>query len=250
MSAYQSLLQKIFAAPVKFGSRLRQRGLVNAIAWLLYQFQWRFREWKLGVKTREFADGIVVTDQGECHGYEPIDYRVFDIVMAQWQPISPRDGFLDYGCGMGRGVILAAQHPFGEVLGLELDATLAQIAQDNIQIARRRGYVNCRNVAIIETDARAFTVPEEVNRIFLFNSFTGEILEATLQRIYESFCRSPRQLSIAYLQPIDDHDPLSEVSWLRLEAELPTSFWSHIRSRVYVACQPPVALQDEAGDGF
>ncbi|MEX1026719.1 MAG: class I SAM-dependent methyltransferase [Candidatus Paceibacterota bacterium] len=233
MTVRTSICGKVAALPEKLSKRLRQRGISDAIGWCLYQFGWRWREWRLGARTREFQHGVVVGDDGEFNGYEPIDYRCFDAVLDYMQPISQHDVFLDYGCGMGRAVIMAATQPFARVLGVEIDNKLAAVARQQIDRVRRRGKLACQAVEIFEADASRWKVPSDVNHIFLFNSFTGNLLQETLHQIRQSALANPRCLKIIYIQPISDEDPLSELPWLQLERELSTGYWMHVRSRVY-----------------
>ena len=52
----------------------------------------------------------------------------------------PEDySFIDLGAGMGRGMLLAAQMPFREVIGVELHPDLAEVAQKNIKEWERAG---------------------------------------------------------------------------------------------------------------
>jgi SAM-dependent methyltransferase len=233
VTAPASLTKKFAELPAKISTRLRHRGILDVAGWCYYQCSWRLRDWRLGARTNEYDHGVVVGDDGECNGYEPIDYRCFDNVLDYLQPITDDDVFLDYGCGMGRAVIMAATMPFGRVLGVEIDHHLAKIAREQIERVQRRGKLACQNVEIVEADAAQWEIPTDVNRIFLFNSFTGDLLNATLRQVYRSAAAKPRDLKIIYIQPIGDHDPLSELSWLRQEAELPTGYWMHVRSRVY-----------------
>lgn len=233
MSPREPVWSKILGLPGKVIKRSRQRGLLDVLGWSWYQVSWRWREWRLGLGTREFAHGVVVEDAGDCHGYEPIDYLCFDRVMEYFSPISEQDGFLDYGCGMGRAVLLAALQPYGRVLGVEIDPRLAAIARDEVSRFRRRGHARAGRIDILEHDASRYEVPAAINHVFLFNSFTGQLLEDVLERLRESVCRFPRTLWIAYLQPKNDSDPLSQHDWLRCEAELSTGYWMHVRSRIY-----------------
>ncbi len=235
MTAQASLFEKLGSLPTKFFGRLRTQGLGHSLGWCLYQFQWRIREWKLGIRTKEFSHGVVVNDQGEQHGYEPIDYLSFDQVLDYLSPITKQDGFLDYGCGMGRAVILAATKPFGTVLGVELDERLVAVAQNQIQRVRSRGLIRADRVEILQEDATQFEVPADINHIFLFNSFTGLVLQKTLEQINRSLERFPRPLKLIYIQPVVDENPLANIPWLKHVSDLPTGYWTHIRSLVYVS---------------
>lgn len=136
---------------------------------------------------------------------------------------------------MGRAVVLAATRPFGRVYGVEIDPALASIAREQVANARSRGRLRARTVEIVETDATTWALPPDVNHVFLFNSFTGVILDRVLERVRESVRAAPRELVIVYGQPVADPDPLAEVPWLERRADLPTGFWTHVRMRVYGA---------------
>jgi SAM-dependent methyltransferase len=235
MSRYEAPLRKIARLPMRLLRDVSARGPRDTLGWCWYQFAWRWREWRLGINTREFAHGIVVPDQGACHGYEPIDHRCFDIILADLDIQAGKDVFLDYGCGMGRAVVLAAREPFRRVLGIEIDAILSEIARQHIAAARQRGKLRCPEAQIITTDAAAWQVPEDVTVVFLFNSFTGELLEAVLERIRESVQAAPRPLKLVYVYPTVAGDLLADTPWLVRQRELPTGYWTHIRSVVYAA---------------
>jgi SAM-dependent methyltransferase len=233
MTAYRSFAAKVLSTPSKLAGRIHERGVADAIGWCFYQLQWRCREMRLGVSTAEFTHQVIVEDNGNQHGYEPIDYLCFDKVLEYLQPVSRRDGFLDYGCGMGRAVLLASMAQYGRVVGVELDERLVELANQKVNIVRQRGLVKADRVEIIRADATVFEVPADVNHIFLFNSFVGDVLQATLEQIRRSLERHPRELKLVYTQPIDDDDPLSKISWLELDRELSTGYWMHVRSRAY-----------------
>jgi len=242
MTRKRNLLEKIASGPLRVWTRLREDGFWNTLQWCLYQCEWRLRERALGINTREFAHGVVVGDDGCCNGYEPVDFRCFDIVMQHLSPVRPEDVFLDYGCGMGRAVVLAAQHPFRRVLGVEIDRRLAGIGREQVRRAQQRGCVKADRVDIIEADASRFELPNDVNRIFLYNSFTNELLHSTLERVRDSILEHPREVLLVYSQPIIDHDVLADLPWLEMSEELSTGFWKHIRTRVYRALPATQAM--------
>ena len=243
MSQFTPSWKKLAQLPGKMRRRLQAHGVRDCGAWCCYQFAWRCREWRMGIDTREFAHGVVVDDHGVCHGYEPIDHRCLDTILDYLG--DPREQvFVDYGCGMGRAVLMAAARPFRRVLGVELDARLASIAEQQVARARRRGKLRCAEVQVLQRDAATWPVPHDVTCVFLFNSFTGDLLATVLEQIRESLEQSPRPLKLVYVQPVADHDTLADCSWLEQRASLPTGFWSHVRTVVY---EP--RLGAGAGDG-
>jgi len=230
MSRYVSLANKLLRLPAKLFDRCRERGLLETCDWLLYQGTSRFREWRLGIQTGEF-DGLQVGDEGDHHGYEPVEFRCFDLIMQRLAVRPGKDVFLDYGCGKGRAVVLAATYPYRRVLGLELSPELCEIARQ--QVKRAYNKLHCREVEILQADAALFPLPDDVNHVFLFNSFKGEVLQGTLEQVRQSLVRVPRTLSLVYMIPTDQDDPLAQLSWLEYRSEISTGFWNHIKCHYY-----------------
>ena len=90
--------------------------------------------------------------------------------------------FVDIGAGMGRAVILAAEYPFKQVIGLEISAALYEVARENLERAPREKRA-CRDLRLVRADARMWRYPAGDLVAFLFNPFDGEALRATLGSI-------------------------------------------------------------------
>ena len=144
------------------------------------------------------------------------------------------DVFIDYGCGMGRAVVLAATYPFRRVIGVERSIALSKIARDNIHRASHK--LRCADVTIATTDARDYEVPHDATHIFLFNPFDEPIVMTVLTRIRDSIAAHPRRLSIIYALPACRRDPLVDVSWLTLKHELETIDAAWQRLAIYETC--------------
>ena len=118
--------------------------------------------------------------------YEPVPVEAFGELLASVpEPLVRAAAFVDVGCGMGRALLLAAQHPFKQVVGIELSPALHAIAQENLATARGLD-VRCRDVRIRGGDARRFRFPKGDLVVFLFNPFDHEVLRAVLERIVRS----------------------------------------------------------------
>lgn len=208
LTAHVSITEKILATPSKLAQQIRQCVLADAVVWCFYLAQWRWRE--------------------------SIDYRCFDKELEYLQPIGRQDGLLEYGCGLRSAVIiLAVMHPFGRVMGFGLDAKPVRLANEPIRRVGDRGRFRAGAVEILPADAIVFQLPVEVNHILPFNSLAGDVLGATLARVRRSLERHPRRLKSFDTQPIGEDDPVSRIVGLRLDRELSTGYWMHVRSRAY-----------------
>jgi len=107
---------------------------------------------------------------------------------------------VDFGCGKGRVLLLAAEAGFREVIGVEFAPDLARIASDNLR--SYRGRRRCATVHCM--DAVDFPIPTSPVVLFMANPFTGPVLEAVAENIRRSFAEHHRDMFIVYLVPQPD----------------------------------------------
>ena len=132
--------------------------------------------------------------------------------------------FIDAGAGMGRAMLLAAEFPFRQIEGIELNAILANIARRNAAKwraagkARSRMRVSCRDVV-------EFEFPKAPCLVFLFNPFGASVMRRLLTRIASAFEERPGQLDLLYVNHEQEHVLESQRGFVRL-------FWGKVpRSR-------------------
>jgi SAM-dependent methyltransferase len=92
--------------------------------------------------------------------------------------------FVDAGAGMGRAVMLAAEYPFAQIVGIEISPALLAVATDNLAKARLPKR-HCADVRLVRGDARRYRFPPGDLVVFLYNPFDGEALDALLDRLAE-----------------------------------------------------------------
>src|ERR1700694_5179930 len=78
--------------------------------------------------------------------------------------------FVDYGCGKGRVLALAAERPFLRVEGVELSEKMHRVALGNIAKARASGALRAP-VVVNHGDATQYVLPKHPLVIYLFNPF-------------------------------------------------------------------------------
>jgi predicted RNA methylase len=128
---------------------------------------------------------------------------------------SRTEALLDMGCGAGRAICVAAQHPFSRVIGIEIDKELCSLAERNAHRLRRYTV----RPEIVWTDAVEYRVPDDITIVFLFNPFGGDVLEKALTRIVESFDRVPRRLKLAYSNP-REHELIASMPRFRTAGKM------------------------------
>jgi SAM-dependent methyltransferase len=90
--------------------------------------------------------------------------------------------FVDIGCGKGRAMMMASEMPFREVVGVELNAGLLRVAEENLRRWRELGRMRC-GVRVVQGDVTEVTLPDGPLLVYLYNPFHAPVLRALLQRI-------------------------------------------------------------------
>jgi hypothetical protein len=104
--------------------------------------------------------------------------------------------FLDFGAGKGRAMLVASELPFHQVIGIELNPALADIAQLNLDhwLASHAADPTSQPLASIrlyEQDALTFDLPRTPTLAFLFHPFEAPVLKQLLRRIETRFAKKP-----------------------------------------------------------
>jgi SAM-dependent methyltransferase len=206
-------------------------GLASTARSVRFHSYERYREWSLGIQTARPAYPSPEGPRGERQPYEPLTYTGIDAAFRRFGAGAPGGVLLDYGCGKGRVTSVAATYPLRRVIGVEIQAELCEAARENMHRVRGR---LCHGWEIVQADASAFDVPDDVSIFFLFNPFVGSTLRAVVTRIEQSLARAPRLVRIIYGQPCSEPDVFRACGWLRLAAELPLGFKKDMRLRLHI----------------
>jgi SAM-dependent methyltransferase len=113
------------------------------------------------------------------------------------------DVFVDLGSGKGKALLVAGRLPYQTVVGVELDAEIAEDAKRNLKRARSK-----LKAVVVENETSnvlEWPIPENASTIFMFNPFFGYTFRDVLSRIFDSYDRNPRRLHIVYEHPWE-HD--------------------------------------------
>jgi predicted RNA methylase len=135
--------------------------------------------------------------------YYGVAPSVFHALVQRWQrtkPAAPIEQFtfVDIGCGMGRALLLAAEMPFREVVGVELNPTLARIARRNLTVWRAAGRMRS-GVRVCCRDAVDFQLPVGPCLIFLFNPFGATVMRRLLRKLSATFAARAAALDLLYV---------------------------------------------------
>ncbi|GAA1376056.1 SAM-dependent methyltransferase [Catellatospora chokoriensis] len=150
-------------------------------------------EQQLGISTR----GLTLIDHEDSSRYTTMGYRTVERVLDHLD-LQPSDVFVDVGSGKGRVLCCAARREVKQVIGVELDAALCDVARDNARRLRgRRAPIAVETVLAQDFDYAAATV------FFLFDPFGAATLGQLLDKVHAD--TRGQQVRFAYANPTHDH---------------------------------------------
>ncbi|OQW47704.1 MAG: hypothetical protein A4S16_08225 [Proteobacteria bacterium SG_bin6] len=139
------------------------------------------------------------------HHYQASGAHMVEVVIAAAGVAPEKFTFIDYGCGKGRMVLLAAAR-FAAAIGVEYSPKLIAIAERNTQAFLARGGAE-REPIFWKGNAAEFLPPGGDLFCYLYNSFGSEILNGCLVRLEEAkAAQASRRVLLAYVDP--QHGPL------------------------------------------
>ena len=162
---------------------------------------------EFGVRTSGLIPGRYL---GSAHRHDRHNTAYFGVapsvlhaLVRRWRrsrPVAPVEEFtfVDFGAGMGRAVLLAAELPFRAAQGVELNPTLARIAKRNLALWRAAGRARAP-MRIVCQDAVEFSFPAGPCLAFMFNPFGAPVMRRLLRSMARSFAGRPRQLDLLYV---------------------------------------------------
>lgn len=135
--------------------------------------------------------------------YYGVAPSVFAALLKRWRRTGlaasiEETTFIDVGAGMGRGVLLAAEMPFKQVIGVELNPTLVRIAKQNLTVWRKASRA-LAPMRIVKADAVEFAWPMGPCVAFLFNPFGPVVMKRWLKAVAKAFAYRPGELDILYV---------------------------------------------------
>jgi SAM-dependent methyltransferase len=112
--------------------------------------------------------------------------------------------FLDIGAGKGRAMLIASEFSFRQVVGIELNPEIADIAQNNLEVWQTDHAADdtappIAPIFLHQQDALAFDLPQTPTLAFLYHPFEGPVLKNLLRRIEAQYTRRPGTFDLLYV---------------------------------------------------
>jgi SAM-dependent methyltransferase len=122
--------------------------------------------------------------------------------------------FVDYGCGAGRAMIIAAEAGFKNIIGIELSRKLISVCKDNIASYSSRN--KAAKFIVLEQDAATY-VPEKGSCVLFFAvPFNQDVYKKAIANISLSLDKNPRTIY------------LLDFAWSNMDAEFRDNKYEYI----------------------
>lgn len=152
-------------------------------------------------------------------GYYAVAPSIFRAMCRRWLQTLPASNsvadytFIDVGSGKGRGLLLASELPFHEVIGIEFSEDLTVIARKNVEKWRRAGRARC-DIRVVHQEVTEFHWPQTPLVVFLYNPFGHTVLRQLLTQLQRAAAAGSVPVDILYANPdcsfvLDRHPALS-----------------------------------------
>jgi 16S rRNA G966 N2-methylase RsmD len=132
--------------------------------------------------------------------YDPSSAEWVGAQLDKLQIEYERFGFIDFGSGKGRVLLVAASFPFREVVGIEFSRELHEIAIENI--ARLPAEViRASAIRSVYGDAASFDPPPSDLVCYFYNPFGAPVIEAVASRLAAHHKQHHHRIIIIYCDP-------------------------------------------------
>lgn len=132
--------------------------------------------------------------------YQPIEAALLREILNQLAIDFAQFTFVDIGSGKGRALLLAAEHPFRKIVGVELLPELNEIALENIRRFSAR-HAQCGIIEAVCSDAAEFVLPAGPLVLLLNNPLPAAGLHKFLSKVKSSLRQEPRPVWLIYSNP-------------------------------------------------
>lgn len=133
--------------------------------------------------------------------YQPANYYLLEKSFDYLQNQDVKGALVDFGCGKGRVMVVAAYYGFKVIRGVEFAVELAEEARKNLKLVQpffpeTEFDLQCK-------DAADFQITGNDTCFVLFNPFNRKVLITVVKNIIQSLNENPRDCFVLYLNPVD-----------------------------------------------
>src|SRR5262249_28052240 len=108
--------------------------------------------------------------------------------------------FIDFGCGKGRAMLLAAERPFRRLIGVDFSPELLAVARRNWAVYKNPAQ-RCFDAEFVCADFLNYRAPASPALLFFFNPCAERVLVRVAENIRQDVTSSGCPVFIVYLSP-------------------------------------------------
>ena len=161
-------------------------------------------EKKYNINTSKIEDVKKLSIKGDnvehAELYQGANYYLLEKVFDHLQTIEANQSILDFGCGKGRVLAVAAYYGFSKITGVEFAKELCDTARKTIMPVQQKFPQKIFNV--IHANAVDHKIENDTNVFFFFNPFDEVVMLAVAKNILQSLKENPREVYVVYLNPV------------------------------------------------
>ena len=161
-------------------------------------------EKKYGIQTSKLNNlkklSIKGNDLKHAEIYQGANYFLLEKLFSYLQSINANNNIIDFGCGKGRVIAVAAYYGFNKITGIEFAQELCDIAKKNIIPFQVKFPEKVFNV--IHINAADYAIEDDIDVFFFFNPFNETIMLTVVKNILRSLKINPREVYVVYINPL------------------------------------------------
>lgn len=214
-----------YSSPLQeFVASVKRVGLYHSLQLIMSRLVDTIYDWRYGLDTNKRSElsEMDIEADSVSHGspYQPTGVMAFSKLMQEIEfPADPV--FIDYGCGRGRTLVLAAMAGFKKITGIEFAEDLCQSARANIDKMQGRFPGGKADIIVICDDVKAYEYTDTENVFYFFYPFDNVIMNKVVEDIESSINSFPREAVIIEYVPLAIvYTSLSESKVFKLDKRL------------------------------
>jgi SAM-dependent methyltransferase len=160
------------------------------------------KEYKINTAKIEDVKKLTIKGDNLKHAeiYQGANYFLLEKVFDHLQSINADKTIVDFGCGKGRVLAVAAYYGFTKITGIDFAKELCDAARKNIAPFQQKFPEKIFNV--IHANAVDYIIENDTNVFFFFNPFDEVVMLAVVKNILASLKENPRETFVVYLNPV------------------------------------------------
>ncbi len=133
--------------------------------------------------------------------YQPVNYFIIEKAFRYLQSLKPRGNVVDFGCGKGRIMAVAAHFGFQKIKGIEFAEELCNDAEENLKKIQP-DYPDT-NFEVFNIDAINYKFEPGDSIFTFFNPFDQGVMLPVVRNMLDSVKSNPREIFILYFNPTE-----------------------------------------------